>query len=496
MMRWLGLLIAMLIVPGTAHASWHRAESPNFIVYMDEDESGIREYVERLEQYSHLVRILMGADPNVPSAKLRVFVVRSARHVGQFLSNSRNVAGYYVSSARGPYTVVPERTIGHGDFATSGEEVLFHEYAHHLMRQYFPGNYPLWYVEGFAEFLSTARMEGQNNVQIGHPPSGRVPFLRYGRWLPFRQLLTRETDNIGMLYAQGWLVTHWAFSDPTIEAHLRSYLRAIQQGATASDAYDASFGTEDRRYDRELERYMRRDLRAMGFTLPQRPPTPVEVERISDTEAEIALLYARRGEEGLGIAEEVAVDNPDDVQALTELAWLRLQNSDAQGALEAARAAQALGSDLAEPNLFAGMALLRLARDAGDSRDPRWREARELIAQANQLGPGSALVLYNFYRAYPSPDAATDNAREALEAAYFLLPQSTEIRMAFGAELIRQDRFDDADTVLAPLYQSPHGYADENGSASQLQRLREAIAAGRQRADGNETGEEAVTEIE
>lgn len=493
-MRYIVFLFAVFLSALPVHAAWHRAESPNFIVYMEEDESGIRDYVERLEQYSHLVRVLMGANPNVPSARLRVFVVRSTRHVRQFLENSRNVAGYYMPTARGAYAVVPERTIGHGDYAMSGEEVLFHEYAHHLMQQYFPGNYPLWYTEGFAEFLSTARLVDENRVQIGHPPPGRVPFLRFGQWRPFRELLTGEPDNAGMLYAQGWLVTHWAFSDPVIEAHLRNYLRTMQQGASASDAYDASFGTEDRRYDRELERYMRRDLRAMGFTLPQATPASVEVERLSDTDAEIALLYARRGERGLQAAEEIAADNPDNAQALTELAWLRLRNDDARGALEASRSAQALAPDLAEPNLFAGMALIRLAREARDANDPRWREARELIAQANQLGPGNALTLFNFYRAYPSRNAVTDNAREALEAAHFLLPQSAEIRMAFGAELIRQDRFGHADAVLAPLYQSAHGNSDENASAAELQRMREAIAAGRQETDTLAIGEDMASE--
>ena len=57
----------------------------------------------------------------------------------------------------GAIAVVPRNTGTDGVF--TGQLVLFHEYAHHFMLQYAPAAYPAWYVEGFAEVVSTASFE-------------------------------------------------------------------------------------------------------------------------------------------------------------------------------------------------------------------------------------------------------------------------------------------------------------------------------------------------
>src|SRR5690606_17382921 len=91
------------------------------------------------------------------------------------------IAGFYIPRAGNSVAFVPARedraagSIARRNERTAldGMSVLKHEYAHHFMMQYFPGAYPGWYVEGYAETVATIRFLDNGSFHIGDPPQYR-----------------------------------------------------------------------------------------------------------------------------------------------------------------------------------------------------------------------------------------------------------------------------------------------------------------------------------
>lgn len=491
MMRWIALFAAMLIVPGTADAAWHRAESENFIVYMDDRRDDVGRLAETLERFNYVMRTLQGVTAEPSPVKLRVFVVSSTRRVQSMLDGrgTANMAGVYIPVTRGPYAIVPERTGSRGRFALRSEQVLFHEYAHHFMLQYYPANYPGWYVEGFAEFWSMMRLRPENRVELGRPAASRAPSLHLSEWIPIADMLSNEAPLSAMLYAQAWLFTHYAFFDRDAGRLLRRYLTRMQEGASASEAYALTFALSGVDYDEVLQDYRDGRLRGMAFDMEDTPRFPVAITEISDTDAEIALLYARDAEQGLQLAEELTARHPDNVQAHVELARFRIEDGNIEGAIEAADRALALDSDHIEANLYKGIALTEAAIDSGHDEDARWQEARDHIARANRADPGNALALYSFYRAYPYDEMRPEIVDQALELAYSFVPQSPEVRLLMVDELMNQERYDVALQVIVPLLQAPHGAGADPNAQAALASLRQYVNQMRQQSETEDVDE-------
>ena len=147
--KWLlGALAALVMMPQAAHAEWRRAETRHFIVYSDGPERGLRDYAIRLERFDALMRGRFGLPPMEAGRKLPVYLVGGFSALREVRPNvATGTGGFYSASDRDVYAVL-QRGID--------DDVLLHEYAHHFMYQNFPGFYPGWFTEGFAEFFMTA----------------------------------------------------------------------------------------------------------------------------------------------------------------------------------------------------------------------------------------------------------------------------------------------------------------------------------------------------
>ena len=80
------------------------------------------------------------------------------------LWSGRTVAGLYKPDAAGPFMIAPREDLAQ---TFTSDMILFHEYAHHFMLQNYSTVYPPWYVEGFAELLSTTRFERDGSIKVG-----------------------------------------------------------------------------------------------------------------------------------------------------------------------------------------------------------------------------------------------------------------------------------------------------------------------------------------
>lgn len=261
--------------PSIAHAQsrpWLRAESPGFIVYSTSSEDRVRRVAEDLERFDALLRALTGAPAERSPTKLELFLFNGP---GQL----QEAGGHSGTSVRGFYSARPDLIGAYAIYRDRGgleaQDVLFHEYAHHFMYHYFANVYPGWYIEGFAEFVSTAAFEDDRLV-LGRAMQSRAMWLFREAWLPFDRFLIRDLDggrDVGSFYAMSWLFTHYLVMTSGGMERMQNYFVALRLGNDPIEAFEPAFGMTPDEMERELRRYARGDPPPWPTRLP-RSATP------------------------------------------------------------------------------------------------------------------------------------------------------------------------------------------------------------------------------
>src|SRR3546814_10436206 len=103
-------------------------------------------------------------DPG-PANRITIYAVDDADAVRRLGRMGGGLMGFYVPRAGGSVAFVP-RSIGDSYQNMSAQSVLLHEYAHHFLYQNHPAAYPAWFVEGSAEFYSTARRSEEHTSEL------------------------------------------------------------------------------------------------------------------------------------------------------------------------------------------------------------------------------------------------------------------------------------------------------------------------------------------
>lgn len=187
----LALCIMTLFVSGPASAEWHEASSDHFLVIADQNERGTRDFAERLERFHAAMYYILGRETQKisPSNRVTIYVVRSSDKVRKLAGDKSGfLQGFYQAKAGGSvaFTARVERD---GADASDSEQVLLHEYAHHIMHSTNQWSTPRWLSEGFAEFFSTARFERNGGVGLGLPAHHRAAELALADNVPIQALL-------------------------------------------------------------------------------------------------------------------------------------------------------------------------------------------------------------------------------------------------------------------------------------------------------------------
>jgi hypothetical protein len=191
------LILFAFFLATPLQAAWHRAESDNFIVYSNTSPASLDKFVRRLELFSALLRWRTGVQIDPAVTKLQVFAVDGEAGVQRAMGKpAKNVAGFYNANITGAYAFVQRGSGGSDVYTLGAETVLFHEYAHHFMLQYFPHGYPAWFVEGFAEFYSTTKFERDGSVNIGLPAMHRGYAIANDTPLPMTRMLAADAGKM------------------------------------------------------------------------------------------------------------------------------------------------------------------------------------------------------------------------------------------------------------------------------------------------------------
>ena len=481
--------VAAFVSASTANAAWHEARSKHFVIYANENPKELLEYATKLEKFDAAVRTIltMGDPPVGDGNRLTVFVMPTDGDVRKLAGDKTGfISGFYTGRATGPLAYVPKRTGGAGSLGTG--TIFYHEYAHHLMMQQLDHPYPEWYVEGFAEFLSTPLFDKDGSVGLGSPPQHRAWGLFNGKSLPLETLIGGTYAKISNLeresiYGRGWLLVHYLAMGGTRKGQLDSYIAAIAKGVPPPEAARQAFG-DLKQLDKELSSYlMRRKLAIFRIASMAIKVDPIEIRALTPGGAEVILLRAKL-KNGVGDTEQetlaasirqIQARFPGDELVELTLAEAELGAGHAASAQSAADRALKINPKSTEAMVLLGRAIIDIAIDAPGDQDAAFSEARRLFIGANKLDPEDPEPLMEFYKAFLRQGVKpTDNAISALHYASDLAPQDLGLRMNSAVAYLNENKLKEARVTLTPVAYSPHG----GGIAEEARRMIERIDAG------------------
>ncbi len=460
----------LALLPSAAHA-WVKIESPHFIVYGSASEDRTRRFTEHVEKFDALLRKMNGLAPDdAPPVKLTIFIVPSVSAVRkQIQGDSSNVAGYYNAVITGPYAVVPASAGDGGTFDLNAETILFHEYAHHFMLQYFAVGYAPWFVEGFAEYWSTAVFRSDGGVDAGMPARFRFYDLVRAAPFPMKRMFSADfgrmtEDDTSRFYAWSWLLTHYLYLSPERKGQLNTYIKAFAEGKPATVAATTAFGDiEQLQKDlvkyRDASRIAYLKLKSFSVAAPAMTVTPLDAAQSAMMPLFIRFTRGSNGPDEVAAFAADARSNatrfPGNAMALELLAEGELDAKQFEAATKANDALLAARPDDAR-------ALLRRARIAAASLQGggdalAWKTVRQLVVKANHANPNDPFPLLMNFETYRQsgvmpPQLAIDGLRRAQELA----PQVGSLRFMLASIYMRQDKKDFATAVLAPMLNEPH----------------------------------------
>jgi tetratricopeptide (TPR) repeat protein len=491
MPAWLIGIAVMLVLPSAAAAAWHRAETDHFIFY-GTSAKDVREDAIRLERYDALLRDLTKIPKGSTTMKLTVYVLSDVEAVKRaYGDRTSDVAGFYTTNPSGVIAVVP-RGIGEKDY---DDVILFHEYAHHLMLQYFPTAYPAWYSEGFAEYLSTAQFT-DIAAKIGLPANHRAYQLLIEEPVPIETLLSAgvgdlKRDQVGNFYGRAWLLTHFLSFEKTRRGQQSECLTLINNGMAPLEAARKAFG-DLAVLNKDLNRYMKAP-RIAYLNVANTPPaatsiTVTELDRASGEALMDRLLLTR----GTAVAERQPIANrlrklsgkyPGNASVLTLLAEAEHDLGNYDAAVVAADAAIAIEPANVRASLWKGMSLGRALSKANDKDAAKWKAARNWIVRANRANPEDPFPLYEYYQSFQAEGRdPTKSAVAGLGKAVSLIPQESAFRVPYAIELANAGDYSGAAMILQPIANSPHdGFA--KSARFLMTRLRIAAAKPGEKVD-------------
>ncbi len=476
-MRRLCLLISVVFFAAPAHAEWWEARTDHFIIYSQDDERDTRKFATQLERYDNALRSLQSVKFKPLTAdwqRVTIFRLGDVKDIGR-LAHADGVAGFYKPELI-PVEFTPVRdskelgsiTARLRDSRTDldPKSVLFHEYAHHFMFQYFPAGYPSWYVEAFAETLATIDLHDDGSFHLGNPPQWRSDDLFHSMLTTTPQSLLASTakpdfEDFYSYYSLGWLMNHYLTFEPTRRGQLQTYLKLVDEGVPSGDAARKAFGDLDK-LAAEITRYKNKgrlygaDVKPANVTAPS-----VAMRKLGDDE-EAAIAIRVRSKAGVTHAEAggVAADARDAARRFPNSVPVQLALYEAEFDAEHLDAAQAaadralqLKPDSIDALIDKGQVLL----EKGKKDKQYLPQARTFLAQAHDIDPHHpAPLLYNYLTYWYSGQPIPESAAIGLEQAYLAAPHDRDLRLVLSRQLLSEKKGDLARDILLPLALNPH----------------------------------------
>jgi tetratricopeptide (TPR) repeat protein len=452
---------------------WFEARTPNFVVLTNAGEARARYLAQNLEDFRRLV--IEATNLEIQSNPMPFHVVALSQ-TSEFraLLETDEVFGAFQHSYRGGLAVVnltaraPDGTDSLEVIQTPygpiyrakqntrvvGMDGVFHEYVHYLLEIDKRRRYPLWFHEGYAEYLSTFEIASDGRYRIGSAPMHRVLSLEKVRWIPLGALFNArgyETGHAnGDFNAESWLIVHYLMDNPERRERLYAFLDRLNTPTIDTvPAFEEVFGEEIEDFGRTLRQYKRAGkFDVEKFDRPEAPLPSASVRRVPVSEAKEQLAFALLHftpamDKGRALLEEALATDPDDPQARALLAAIAITDDrldEARRILSEAGPALKRSPDLL---VMQGELVLREAARqvaAGTPGGPMTAvKAAGHFRRAMSLEPDNAQAMLGLARCWlliPGPPPSEPVA--VLDRALALLPTNTDIILIKAHVLLKQ----------------------------------------------------------
>jgi hypothetical protein len=470
-----GLSLLLLAQAQNARAdTWIRADTANFVVYSNVGHSVTREYLEQLEAFKYLAELILGTAPknSDTAGRFTIYLLDRPDLLKTVRPDiGRYVAGFYTHCVEGAqaFAWVPQFFGAESDF---GLQILVHEYAHHLMFSRMRRLYPAWYVEGFAEYLSTTKLQ-RGTYQLGARNEQREGLLSsHARWLDFDVMLDparfakavkERRVNTFQFYAQSWLLAHYMLTDTARIQGFNSYFDRIGRGEDGVASFESATGMTLDELGEAMRAY-RRSYTALLVKVPDLPEASITLTRLpreqEDYLLEAAALQSCQKEAyGRKLTEQLRAMRPkrsNDPHFRAVLGRAELLFGDPQAARKE------LESLAASPDAAFDVAYL-LGRSYHEEADRKPAERVQLLNMASEqflkayrLDKTHAPNLYFLSKSLDSDETPAKSVVNAGTAAAILAPTVAEYAVHAALVNLRTGDREMAIRVMQPFANNPH----------------------------------------
>ncbi len=483
--RKLSIATALFLFLGSqpSYATWLKVESENFVLFSEAKEDRTLEFLNELERYRAFLIRNGGVRPNLGGLKLSIYFTESHSRYSA-LTGSRGSLGIFKLTENGPITVFfqpkpPSKLVQQrrGPHQNEERQVLFHEYVHFLQFQAVPTQYPLWYREGFAEYLSSVVFREKDTI-VGKVLYGRARTLHRFDWLETKVLLeAKKFPKKGYtFYAQSWLLSHMLYTLPRYRDNISAFLNLLAENVEPAVALQQAYGIDYAQLDKDIKQYFKN---GQLYAFPY-PPVKVTLQILSQetlskvegtlVDKKIRLAFSRSPRVYKAIADSIKKQlkkRPKNIelgQALTEA----LMGQKKWGA------AQKVANDLLTqmPELHTTRALLgesillqtfdqQTKRKTELPNEAKLIEARRHLSAAIAVMPRNARARKSYAGSFIYGGLSDfDSAEHAISEAYALYPQDWQIRRQYADLLFHRGDQTNACKLYRPLYHTA-GSEDE-----------------------------------
>ncbi|MGZ4814680.1 MAG: tetratricopeptide repeat protein [Terriglobales bacterium] len=458
------LVVVLLICAAEAfggNAPWVQVKSPNFTVITDAGEKKGRDTALHFEQMRAVFGTLFAKAKINSSQPLYILAFRNTKEFRALCplwkGRPEELAGFFQPGNGVTYIAL--------DLSTENKwGTVFHEYGHFLLNSNTVEELPPWFNEGFAEYFSTVRIEG-NSFIFGDIPQGHSLILQQYQWLPVDQLFSvrhdssfyNERNQQTIFYAESWLaVAHYWFNTNQPK-QVPTFLALYNQRVPVDEAIQKAFGMDAKALDKELHKFY-----AMGKLGLRKGPMPEGMDKVTMTVssvddidararvAEVKLQTKDHQQEGVQEFEEIVKEKADHPIALRGLAYAALRSGDKHKAADYFRKAASVQSE--DPHIYYFSAALLAQMDA--QSNPEYQaEMQKNLERAVQLDPNFADAYGMLALAYTWA-GKHDEAIAPAEKAVQLSPRNDQWAMNLAGFYANAKRYDDALNVLQRLTKS------------------------------------------
>lgn len=438
---WCRLLWSTAILLATtsttdAAEQWVEARSPHFLVASDATERQARLVAHQFEQIRSLFQevLRVRVDSGQP---IVILAVRDESGLKRLLPGywerrgAVHPSGVFIGNEDKSYVVLRLDAVGPERF-----DVIYHEYVHYLCDLSYSW-LPVWLSEGLAEFYATTDID-EDKVLFGRMQGPHVRVLLTNH-MSLRELISadrsspyyNEASRVSVFYAEAAALTHYLLIDPQRRKGLIEYLRLLDAGSGAGEAFESALGSPEK-LEKELFSYVNR-MQFQAHTANVRlDEQKIETRTLGAAEAGALqgdfLTHTGRDQEARGLLEEALRQDPSLALAHEGMGLLELHGGRRREAASWFAKAVALA-----PHDY--LALYYAGAIADPSRDPE----AELLRREDDLSRAIELNPL-FAPAFEALAAADREAKQELESARRYARRACSLapaRFSYRLELLR-----------------------------------------------------------